>query len=153
MGRHRERHQLAVRPRWAAGALAALLVVALLALGAGDGGDDAGPSEGDGAGALGELVSDEAPGVVSSALSSAEARGYESDRTLVEEGEAVLEGYRSRGDCVLAQAGYLDLMGRTWGCVTQGAGWVEVCIVREASDGGGCSVATWRMDSEDVDAG
>ena len=32
MGRHRERHQLAVRPRWAAGALAALLVVALLAL-------------------------------------------------------------------------------------------------------------------------
>lgn len=33
--------------------------------------------------------------------------------------------------CVLAQSGYLDLLGNTWGCVIEGDGWVDVCVVRE----------------------
>ena len=139
-----------MRPRWAAGALAALLVAVLIAMGGGDkDGESHAGSEGD-VGALGGIVSDEAASPLSDALSAAEAGGYESDRTLVEEGEAVLEGYRSRGDCVLARAGYLDLTGRTWGCVTQGAGWVEICIVRRRptegdapSPRGAWTQATW----------
>ncbi len=62
----------------------------------------------------------------------------------------MLEAYRARGDCVLASAGYLDLTGGTWGCVTQGEGWVEICIVQEDAGGDGCSVVVLHMDVEDV---
>ena len=73
-----------------------------------------------------------------------------SELPLEEEGSRVLERYRSRGDCVLAQAGYLDLTGRVWGCVVQGDGWAEVCLVEDGHDGNGCSVSVVRMDAEDV---
>ena len=62
----------------------------------------------------------------------------------------LLEERRVRRDCVIARAGYLDLLGRTWGCVLQGNGWVEVCLVTEAPDGRGSSVGVWRMDAADV---
>jgi hypothetical protein len=60
----------------------------------------------------------------------------------------VLETYEVRGDCVLAKAGYLDLLGNTWGCVVQGDEWVELCVVSQAQDEEGSVVSTWHMDSE-----
>ena len=80
----------------------------------------------------------------------AELATRSSELSLEEEGSRVLERYRARGDCVLAQAGYLDLTGRVWGCVVQGDGWVEVCLVEEGDDGGGCSVSVVRMDAADA---
>ena len=80
----------------------------------------------------------------------AELATCSSELPLEEEGSRVLERYRARGDCVLAQAGYLDLTGRVWGCVVQGDGWVEVCLVEEGDDGGGCSVSVVRMDAADA---
>lgn len=82
-------------------------------------------------------------------LEGAEMAQRRSERTLVDEGERVLEGYRLRGDCIVAQAGYLDLSGKVWGCVVQGAGWVELCVIREG-DEGGSEVVSWHMDAEDV---
>lgn len=55
---------------------------------------------------------------------------------------------RERGDCVLVRAGYLDLSGRTWGCVVQGSGWVEVRIIREESEGS--ELVVWHADVADV---
>lgn len=60
----------------------------------------------------------------------------------------VVEEYRSRRDCVVARAGYLDLLGKTWGCVMQGEGWVEICVVGEHEDG--CTVWVTRMDAAEV---
>lgn len=101
-------------------------------------------------GEVSEELLDEVPDEAEDALRSAETSVYESELTLVEEGAAVLEAYRARGDCVLASAGYLDLTGGTWGCVTQGEGWVEICIVQEDAGGDGCSVVVLHMDVEDV---
>ena len=83
-------------------------------------------------------------------LEGARVSRSESDLGVVEEGKRLLERYRGRGDCVVAQAGYLDLGGRTWGCVMQGEGWVELCVVQEG-DEGGSTVVTRRMDADDVD--
>ena len=82
----------------------------------------------------------------------AQVTRYESGRSVVDEGSSVLEGYRAREDCVLAHAGYIDLAGRVWACVVQGAGWAEVCVVQEGASGG-CEVVSWRMDAGDVDVG
>ena len=83
-------------------------------------------------------------------LDGAACSRRESDRPLPEEGERVLEGYRLRGDCIVAQAGYLDLSGKVWGCVVQGAGWVDLCVIREGGEGGS-EVVSWRMDADDVE--
>lgn len=152
MGRHREWDQLAVRrPRpgrvVAIVALAcALVATALLWAGAG------GPTMGEGAR---EGASDDAVGSSSLGVDvpmGARVTRHESGRSVVDEGASVLEGYQSRGDCVLAHAGYIDLAGRVWACVVQGAGWAEVCVVREGASGG-CEVVSWRMDAGDVDSG
>lgn len=82
-------------------------------------------------------------------LDGAACSRRESDRPLPGEGERVLEGYRLRGDCIVAQAGYLDLSGKVWGCVVQGAGWVDLCVIREG-DEGGSEVVSWHMDADDV---
>ncbi len=152
MGRHRERHQLPVRGRWAAGALAALLALVLIVAARGEKNERTGEGVGDAASGVGTPEGVGMPAPVADALSSAEGTSVWCEKPLVETGREVLEKLRSRGDCVLAGAGYLDLTGRTWGCVAQGAGWVEICVVREGADGGGCSVASWRMDAGDVDA-
>ena len=44
---------------------------------------------------------------------------------------AELERYRSLENVVLVRAGWLDLLGNTWGCVVSGPGWVELCVVSE----------------------
>ena len=67
-----------------------------------------------------------------------------------DEGAELLEGYADRGDCVLAQSGYLDLLGRSWGCVVQGEGWVDICIVQEGLNGEGSTRSVIHMDASDV---
>ena len=124
----------------------ALVATALLWAGAG------GPTMGKGAR---EGASDDAGGTLPRSVdipTGAQVTRHESGRSVVDEGASVLEGYQSRGDCVLAHAGYIDLAGRVWACVVQGAGWAEVCVVREGASGG-CEVVSWCMDAGDVDSG
>lgn len=148
MERHRERHQLALGRRGLVVA-AALLVAGLLGVLSGTSGD-APRDEGVTVEPPLDALSDgEAAERVLGLLESGEGKRRESDRSLTEEGERVLEDYRLRGDCIVAQAGYLDLSGRVWGCVVQGAGWVELCVIREG-DEGGSEVVSWRMDADDV---
>jgi len=66
---------------------------------------------------------------------------------LVSAAQGVLFRYEERGDCVLAQAGYLDLMGNVWACTVQGDGWVEVTVLRSCGEEGGCDVTTVLMDA------
>lgn len=136
-----------MRARWALAVVSALLALAVLLAG-GRGGGGEGP--GDGAGPAASTGGPKAGGEAEGASPGA-PQVYESELPLEEEGARLLEGYRERGDCVLVRDGYLDLTGSTWGCVTQGEGWVEICIVRDGGDGG-CSVATLHMDAEDVAA-
>lgn len=129
----------------AAGLLVAGLAAALL-------GTTGGAPRDEGASAVPPLDSLGDEGVSEYALDlleGAEVAQRRSERALVDEGERVLEGYRLRGDCIVAQAGYLDLSGKVWGCVVQGAGWVELCVIREG-DEGGSEVVSWHMDADDV---
>ena len=129
----------------AAGLLVAGLVAALL-------GTTVGTPRAAGASAVPPLDSLGDEGVSEYALDlleGAEVAQRRSERALVDEGERVLEGYRLRGDCIVARAGYLDLSGKVWGCVVQGAGWVELCVIREG-DEGGSEVVSWHMDADDV---
>ena len=102
---------------------------------------------------LGSVLSDETTrGIVTGVLEGAEGEVRPSGLSVDEEARRVLEDYRQRGDCVVAQAGYLDLVGRTWGCVTQGEGWVELCLVSESTDGTS-EVCSWHLDAGEVDVG
>lgn len=74
----------------------------------------------------------------------------ESELDVGEAAARVLGERRDAGGCVVARSGYLDLSGRTWGCVLQGSDWVEVVVVRGDAGGDGCEVVTMRMDAEDV---
>lgn len=120
--------------------------------------DDAGDRAEGAAGALGAdeaasgaLAGDEGA-LATEALSAAQETSYESGLPLEGEGERLVEGYRARGDCVVAQAGYLDLAGSVWGCVMQGEGWVDICVVRDADQGKGSFVVIWHMDADEVGA-
>ncbi len=73
-----------------------------------------------------------------------------SERSVAREAGELLEERRARGDCVLARSGYLDLFGRTWGCVLQGNGWVEICLVSGTGADEGCVVVSWLMSAADV---
>ncbi len=70
-------------------------------------------------------------------------REWKSDLALQDEGICILESYKSAGQR-LVRSGYLDLLGNVWGCVVQGDGWVEICIIRAQEDGG-CNVRVTRM--------
>lgn len=59
--------------------------------------------------------------------------------------EDVLGRYRREGTCLVAYAGYLDLLGNAWGCVMEGPGWVDVCVVEEVR-GSACVVRSVRME-------
>lgn len=64
----------------------------------------------------------------------------------------VLEGYAERGDCVLAQAGYLGLLGDSWGCVVTGGDWADVCVVAAQTDTERSEVRIWRITAKEVAA-
>lgn len=73
---------------------------------------------------------------------------WDEEQELERTASNLLETYRTRGPCVLAQAGYLDLLGNTWGCVIAGDGWVDVCVVRGAQQAS--SVRVMRLDRDQV---
>ncbi len=99
-----------------------------------------------------EFVGEEGVGDVGVVLGAADTSVYESERSLADEGAIVLDEYRGRGDCVIAQMGYVDLLGTTWGCVLQGEGWADICLLQEAEDGCGCTVLVLHLDAEEVAA-
>ncbi|WP_321970587.1 hypothetical protein [Paratractidigestivibacter sp.] len=84
-------------------------------------------------------------------LGSAEADVRKSDKEVADAAVEVLEGYEGRQDCVLARAGYLGLFAGSWGCLSYGGDWSEVCLVTGAEDGGS-EVRTWRITSAEVEA-
>lgn len=145
MDRHSERHQLAVRVRRAALAVAAgacaLAVCAELLLGRGcsgslppagevEAGETSGPA---GIGGVGGAQRVALPG---RAEGDAADAGLEGSAAAVPEAAAELVyEYEQRGDCVLVRSGYLDLSGRVWSMVVEGSGWVDVCIVQSAGSG------------------
>ena len=88
--------------------------------------------------------------LVRQVTANAEPLCYEQVGDTAEVARDLLEAYKARGDCLLAQAGYLDLLGRVWGCVVQGGSWVEVCVVGELDEGERCQVRVLRIDSEEV---
>lgn len=73
-----------------------------------------------------------------------ESRVEEGGEDVVAKAASVLEGYRDRGDCLLREAGYLDLYGDVWGCVVEAPAWVDVVVVRSTTEGGN-TTRTVRM--------
>lgn len=67
---------------------------------------------------------------------------------LEERAQEVLESYKAGDDCVLAFAGYLDLMGAVWSCVVVGDGWSEISLVSEGDEGDAPSVHVVRIEGE-----
>lgn len=78
--------------------------------------------------------------------SAAEVESSMTERGLSETATELLRGYEQRGGCILARAGYLDLLGRAWGCTVVSGGRVETCLVREDGRTGGCVVSVIEMD-------
>ena len=62
----------------------------------------------------------------------------------------LLTSYRDEGDCALAHADYLDLLGRVWCCVVVGDGWSEVCTVWGSAGGDKCEVSVLHLDGQEV---
>ena len=100
-----------------------------------------------GAGALGELAGEEVAASLAEGLGGMPAArtAREVGRDVPDAAAAELEAYEERGDVVLVQAGYLDLLGNTWGCVVAGPGWAEVCVVTRRAEGGS-EVTRLRME-------
>ncbi len=48
---------------------------------------------------------------------------------LSEAASSLVRAYDETGVCLVRQAGYLDLAGDVWGCVLEGPGWVDVCVL------------------------
>ena len=71
---------------------------------------------------------------------------YESTKGMESTSCDLVRRYRDEADCLLRQAGYLDLLGRVWGCVVEGPGWVDVCVVREHAQDERCTVSVARME-------
>ena len=94
---------------------------------------------------VGEASSDEAP------LPVGEVTTYETELELPDASQELVERYRDRGDCLLRQAGYLDLLGDAWSCVVQGPDWVDVCVVSATSDDVGSVVRVQRLEESDAD--
>ena len=94
----------------------------------------------------GEVAADVDAVLVSTPRAPSSSTGYASERPAAQEAGAVLAAYEERADCVVAQSGWLDLLGKTWGCVIQGEGWVDLCVVQEEEDGGS-DVSVMRMDA------
>lgn len=59
-----------------------------------------------------------------------------------------VERYQGLDAAVLVRAGWLGLLGRTWGCVVAGPGWVDVCVVTQLDDGGS-QVCVARMEASE----
>lgn len=79
-----------------------------------------------------------------------EARREEGD--LGQVATRLLRSYRDAGGCVLARSGYLDLTGSAWGCVVQGDGWTDVCVVCATAEEGISGLRVLRLDADEMAA-
>jgi hypothetical protein len=71
---------------------------------------------------------------------------------LAEAASELLLRYRSRGDCVLARAGTIDLFGDVWACVVQGGPWADICVVSSDVGGRGCKVSVLHLRAQEAQA-
>lgn len=115
-----------------------------------DSGDAVGSGDAPMAGEPDDVLPEPVREVLDDAAGSGGERSWSSELSLEDEAARVLGEAAERGDCVLARAGYLDLLGGTWGCVTQGSGWTEVCVVWARTDGTGCEARAWRLDASEL---
>ena len=75
---------------------------------------------------------------------------YELPHDVETASRTILEQYENAGESVVVRSGYLDLYGKTWSCVLQGPGWVDLCVVSERGDQERRStVQRVRLDAED----
>ena len=77
-------------------------------------------------------------------------RTYEEEGTVEQVAYHLLTSYRDAGDCTLADAGYLDLLGSVWGCVVCGDGWSEVCVVWGRGERTSCTVRVLHVDRAEL---
>ncbi|MGN0070887.1 MAG: hypothetical protein ACI361_03480 [Atopobiaceae bacterium] len=68
-------------------------------------------------------------------VSSEDTQSYTVDKPLKTVSSQLMESYEDRGDCVLLEAQYLDLLGKVWGFSVEGQGWADVCILKETGSG------------------
>lgn len=95
-------------------------------------------------------VDEEASGTAS--LPADGVTTYETELELPEASQELVERYRDRGDCLMREAGYLDLLGDAWSCVVQGPDWVDVCVVSSASENAGSVVRVQRLERPEDDS-
>lgn len=100
--------------------------------------------------APGEVVAPPSPDNVAGLAARAaggpvETSEWNEDGGLEDVARARLESYRDEG-AVLVRAGYVDLLGRTWGCVVALDGGAEACWVTQADGGGPSHVVVARME-------
>lgn len=119
--------------------LAALMLAAGVAAALFLGGKTAGQKDGAASGdAETDELSSEAAQILSSSggalpagVSSEDMQSYTVDKPLKTASSQLMESYDDRGDCVLLEAQYLDLLGKVWGFSVEGQGWADVCILKE----------------------
>lgn len=137
------------RARLVAVAFAACVVCGALALALAPSREASEPSAEGAAPDAGDLLgSDEMGAEVGRIVGAADVERSTSEQDVEREAARALEELVARGDCVLVRSGYLDLSGRVWGCVVQGAGWAEVRLVSEGASGS--EVVVLRMDADDA---
>lgn len=97
----------------------------------------------------GDVPTGGAAGTGASSDAGADGVSVRTERGEVEQvATRLLASYRDGDPCVLASSGYLDLLGSVWGCVVQGDGWVDVCVVSEEGDM--CRTCVMRLDAGQV---
>lgn len=55
----------------------------------------------------------------------------QTEEGLTDSAEQLILSYRDERTCLLRSAGFLDLRGHVWGCVIEGPGWVDICVLEE----------------------
>lgn len=141
-----------------AGFVAALFVMLLgyLARGVGDGGveRDAPATEAEAEGVATAEGERGAPfpdfQTLDEALGRAAGSGDASERVVEDElsgaATSLLEEYEQQDGVLLVRSGWVDLLGRVWGCVLMGPGWVDVCLASEEVGGAQTRIRTLRME-------
>ena len=115
--------------------LAAVLVLGLLLKGMDAGRSEAsGSAEEDLSSETAQLLAN-AGGTFPEDISADEVESYTVDKPLKTASSQLMESYEDRGDCVLLEAQYLDLIGKVWGFSVEGQGWADVCILKETGSG------------------
>lgn len=56
---------------------------------------------------------------------------WETKKSLQQAGEELLDLYKEKEHSVPVFSGYLDVLGKTWGCIFQGNGWTDICLVTD----------------------